>query len=136
MAAKLITRAYRLGRLTPVAARLLRTPALSDPVENEERVRKGFWPKVKRFARRIPFLEDVIAAYYCAMDPKTPLRVKGTLLAAIAYFVMPVDFIPDIVAGFGFIDDAAVISAVLSSLGKHITPAHHEAAQQALRKLR
>src|SRR3546814_3525110 len=53
--------------------------------------------------------EEAAAAWYCARDPETSMRVKATLLAALAYFVMPADFIPDFVAVFGFTDDATVL---------------------------
>ncbi|MNO04345.1 hypothetical protein D3C81_2253460 [compost metagenome] len=58
------------------------------------------------------------------------------MLGALAYFVMPVDAIPDVLAGIGFTDDAAVIAAVLATLGAHLKPRHHDQAAQALKRLR
>ena len=103
---------------------------------NEMRVRKGFWPKMRRTAARIPFAGQAMAAWYAAQDPKTPLAAKGLILGALAYFVMPVDAIPDIFAGIGFTDDAAVIAAVLATLGAHLKPRHHDQTAQALKRLR
>ena len=103
---------------------------------NEMRVRKGFWPKMRRTAARIPFAGQAMAAWYAAQDPKTPLAAKGLILGALAYFVMPLDAIPDIFAGIGFTDDAAVIAAVLATLGAHLKPRHHDQAAQALKRLR
>jgi uncharacterized membrane protein YkvA (DUF1232 family) len=100
--------------------------------EQAERVRARFWQTLKRGARHIPFIEDLVAAYYCAMDPKTPLRVRGVLLAALAYFVKPVDFIPDFLVLFGFTDDVAVIGAAIAAIRGHMTEAHYAAARQAL----
>jgi uncharacterized membrane protein YkvA (DUF1232 family) len=40
----------------------------------ERKVRRDFWTKLKHFAGRMPFVEDLIAAYYCVLDPKTPIR--------------------------------------------------------------
>ncbi|MDN8875438.1 YkvA family protein, partial [Staphylococcus aureus] len=85
---------------------------------------------------RIPFAGQAMAAWYAAQDPKTPLAAKGLILGALAYFVMPVDAIPDIFAGIGFTDDAAVIAAVLATLGAHLKPRHHDQAAQALKRLR
>jgi uncharacterized membrane protein YkvA (DUF1232 family) len=96
------------------------------------RVRAKFWRTLKRAARQIPFMEDLVAAYYCALDDQTPTRVRGILLAALAYFVLPVDIIPDFIAGFGFTDDVAVLSAAISAVRTHITPAHYAAARAAL----
>jgi uncharacterized membrane protein YkvA (DUF1232 family) len=100
--------------------------------EREERVRAQFWRTAKRAARQVPFMEDVVAAYYCALDMQTPARVRGILLAALAYFILPTDFIPDFIVGFGFTDDVAVLTAALSALRSHITPAHRAAAREAL----
>ncbi|MEI5681914.1 MULTISPECIES: YkvA family protein [unclassified Mesorhizobium] len=102
---------------------------------DEKRVRDRFWHTAKRAARHVPFMEDVIAAYYCALDSKTPLRAKGILLGALAYFVLPTDAIPDIIFGLGFTDDIAVLSAAIAAVRAHITPAHRLAAKEALEEL-
>ncbi|MEO4001151.1 YkvA family protein [Mesorhizobium sp. CAU 1732] len=106
-----------------------------DGAENdrrEHRVREGFWRTTKRAARHIPFMDEVVASYFAAIDPKTPLRVRGTLLAALAYFVMPVDIIPDFIFGLGFTDDLAVLTAAITAIQGHIKPAHRKAARAAL----
>lgn len=100
--------------------------------ENEKRVRSKFWPKVKRYARRIPFIDEVVAGYFCAMDPETPPRVRGILLAALAYFILPLDTIPDFLLSFGFGDDIAVLMAAFAAVGSNITDAHRAAARKAL----
>jgi uncharacterized membrane protein YkvA (DUF1232 family) len=101
----------------------------------EKRVRALFWKTVRKAARYIPFMEEVVAAYYCALDPHTPRRVRLTLMAALAYFVLPLDFVPDFLLPFGFTDDVAVLMTALNSVRSHITPAHREAARKALAKL-
>jgi uncharacterized membrane protein YkvA (DUF1232 family) len=99
---------------------------------NRRTVERGFWKKLLVVAGRIPFAEDLAAAYYCAADPLTPTRVRGVLLAALAYFVIPVDIIPDFIAGFGFTDDAAVLATAISLVSRHIKPAHRQRARAAL----
>jgi uncharacterized membrane protein YkvA (DUF1232 family) len=79
-------------------------------------------------------VEDFVAAYYCAMDPATPTRVRGMLLAALAYFILPFDLIPDMTPAFGFTDDAALLVAVIGLVSSHITPTHRAAAASALGK--
>ena len=103
-------------------------------LEREQKVRSGFWGKLKRVAGHVPFVEDLVAAYYCAMDPATPIRVRGMLLAALASFIMPIDLIPDIVAGLGFADDMALLTAVIGLVSANITPVHRAAAARALDK--
>ena len=102
--------------------------------EREPKVRREFWVKLKRFAGNVPFVDDLVAAYFCAMDPATPMRVRGMLLAALAYFIMPIDVIPDIVVGLGFADDMALLTAVIGLVSANITPVHRAAAARALDK--
>ena len=47
---------------------------------NEQRVARGFWPKVRRVASKIPFASDLIAVWYCARDPETPATAKGLIV--------------------------------------------------------
>lgn len=103
---------------------------------NEVRVKAGFWPKVGRVAARIPFADRMISVYYAARDPETPLAAKGIMMGALAYFVLPTDAIPDVLAGIGFTDDAAVITAVIATLGANIRKRHVELAEKALARLR
>lgn len=99
---------------------------------DEDEVRSKFWRTAKKAARHVPFMDEVVAAYYCALDRNTPLRAKGILLAALSYFVLPTDAIPDIMVGIGFTDDIAVLSAAIAAVRAHLTPAHRLAAREAL----
>ena len=76
---------------------------------DQARVESGFWGKMRRTLARIPFVDELVAAYYCATDPATPLRAKAVLYGALAYFVLPIDIVPDFIFLFGFTDDAAVL---------------------------
>ena len=100
--------------------------------KKQKNVKQGFWKKVRTSAARIPFMEDVVASYYCAMDPETPTRVRAILIAALAYFILPLDSIPDFLMGFGFTDDIAVLGAALAAIKGNITDGHRLAAQKAL----
>lgn len=102
---------------------------------NEQRVARGFWPKIRRVAAKIPFAADALSVWWCAKDPATPAAAKGMMLAGLAYFVLPTDAIPDLLAGIGFTDDAAVMAALLAVVGKHVKPRHKEAARGFLDKL-
>jgi len=106
-------------------------PSASD----EEKVRQGFWTKFARVAAKIPFAGDVLALYFAARDPLTPKKTKGLMLAALAYFVLPTDAIPDVFAGVGFTDDAAVIAAVLALAGSAIKAPHRARAKSVLDKM-
>jgi uncharacterized membrane protein YkvA (DUF1232 family) len=98
-------------------------------------VRNGFVNKIKAVARRIPFAEDAVAAWLCTRDPATPAHVRMTLIGALAYFIVPFDAVPDILAGLGFTDDAAVLLAALKIVGGHITEAHRARARRWLQSI-
>jgi uncharacterized membrane protein YkvA (DUF1232 family) len=101
---------------------------------DKERVRRSFWAKLKRVALGLPFLEDLLAAYYCAFDRETPRHVQGALIGALAYFVLPFDVIPDMLPVLGFTDDAAVLATALRLVATHIRPEHRDAARQAIER--
>lgn len=100
--------------------------------DREQTLRDKFWLKFRETASRIPFSEDVAAAYYCALDPQTPSKVRGILLAALAYFILPLDTIPDFLVGFGLTDDITVLTVAFTAISGHITDAHRAAAKKAL----
>ena len=49
-------------------------------------VERDFWQKLKATARKIPFIDDLVAVYYCALDPRTPLQSKAVLLQGARLF--------------------------------------------------
>jgi uncharacterized membrane protein YkvA (DUF1232 family) len=100
--------------------------------QDSESVRRRFWIKFKKVVAKLPFAEELLAAYYCAFDKQTPRHVQGALLGAIAYFVLPFDFVPDMLPILGFTDDAAVLAAAIKLVADNIRPEHHEAAKRAL----
>ncbi|MEE8187572.1 MAG: YkvA family protein [Kiloniellales bacterium] len=99
------------------------------------RVDRGFWAKIRRTLGRVPFIEEAVAAYFCAIDKGTPLQVKAILIGALAYFVVPTDLIPDFIATFGFTDDAVVLYAAVRAVSPHIKEHHRARARAALEGL-
>jgi uncharacterized membrane protein YkvA (DUF1232 family) len=104
--------------------------------KDEATVERGFWRKLGAVAARIPFADEAVSAYYAARDRQTPTRVRAVLLGALAYFVMPVDLIPDFIAGLGFTDDATVLLLAAQTVSGHIKEPHRERAREMLAKLR
>ena len=103
---------------------------------NEETVRSGFWSKLKANLARVPFAEQVVAAYYAAFDPATPVRTKAMLLAALAYFILPLDVVPDFILGFGFTDDMTVLLTAFGLIQSHVTDQHRQRARETVQALR
>lgn len=98
------------------------------------RVRRNLWHKLKGVAAKLPFTEDLLAAYYCAFDRETPRHVQITLVGALAYFILPFDVVPDLMPLLGFTDDAAVLATALRLVASHIRPDHRAAARAALQR--
>ena len=98
----------------------------------EAKIRRRFWPTLRKAARHVPFMNDVVAAYYCALDGAVPLRVRATLIGALLYFVTPFDAIPDFLLGIGFSDDVTVLLGAITLVASHITDEHRERARKAL----
>jgi len=105
------------------------------PIQTERqrrRTKRKVLPKLLRVAGRIPFADDLASAYYCAIDPETPVKVKMVLFTALGYFVLPIDAIPDVLTGLGFTDDATVLATALGIVGAHIREPHRVAARRLL----
>ena len=83
-----------------------------------------FWQKCKRFARKAggEIVEKALWLYYTAEDKDTPKWAKATVFAALAYFVAPVDAMPDPTPVFGFTDDLGVLASAIVAIGMHVTP--------------
>jgi uncharacterized membrane protein YkvA (DUF1232 family) len=104
--------------------------------DNTQNVKQNFWPKLQQHLAHIPFAEDAVAAWYCAFDSKTPLKVRGTLLGALAYFILPLDIVPDFIVGLGFTDDLAVLMTAITLVKNHITQDHRDRAKAKIEALR
>jgi len=102
---------------------------MSHPDQVEDR---RFWRKIGTVAGRVPFITEVVAAYYAMRDKHTPWRHKAILAGAIAYFILPVDAIPDFILPMGYADDAAAIAAAIGAASLSIHEEHRQQARRAL----
>src|SRR5579871_4194483 len=93
--------------LTKAEMEAMRRAAGIDPRASryEHKVRQGFWPRFRRIAGRVPFAEDVLAAFLCATDSRTPFRVRATLFAALVYFLWPSNIVPRLAIAVGLFDE-------------------------------
>jgi uncharacterized membrane protein YkvA (DUF1232 family) len=95
---------------------------------------KRFWSKIKQLSRKAGF-QVVYAAlllYYLMESRSVPIKAKAGIVAALGYFVLPADLIPDIAVVIGFTDDFAVLLYALSQLTDYIGD---EVKEKAKRKL-
>jgi|SRR5690606_11731155 uncharacterized membrane protein YkvA (DUF1232 family) len=102
----------------------------------ETRLSRRFWRKLKQTVTYLPFAETFLAAFYAAIDPKTPANAKAVLLGALGYFIVPLDIVPDLLGAFGYGDDLAVILAAIKAVESSIREEHHEKARAWLEAAR
>ena len=70
-----------------------------------------------------------------SIDPLTPPQARVSLMAALAYLIMPFDLFPDFVPIVGFSDDFVALTAVLSIWSKYMTPSIRARAERKLNSL-
>ncbi len=102
---------------------------LSAEYDSPEKVRDGekvidekLWEKVERVGKKISFAQDIMALYKYIKDPNVQWYRKSIVVAALIYFISPIDAIPDIAPLVGYLDDLGVITAVLKYLGHELIP--------------
>jgi uncharacterized membrane protein YkvA (DUF1232 family) len=122
----------KLASVLSIAGRRIKPMVANKETDEEETVRRELPGKLRRTLGRVPFADPLVAAWFCARDPKTPAKVKAAIVGALVYFISPIDAIPDVLALVGFTDDAAVFWAVWRLVSKHITDAHREQAKDYL----
>jgi uncharacterized membrane protein YkvA (DUF1232 family) len=96
---------------------------------------ESFWTKVKDFAIKAgkEVIEKALLLYYCLQDKDTPAWTKGAIIAALGYFISPIDAIPDLIPVVGFADDLGVLAAALATVAVYIKEEHKEQAQEKIK---
>ncbi|MFT5449463.1 MAG: uncharacterized membrane protein YkvA (DUF1232 family) [Gammaproteobacteria bacterium] len=81
----------------------------------------AFWSAVKQWANRIK--RDVVAVYFAARDPFTPMPVRLLAIAVAAYALSPIDLIPDFIPVLGYLDDLLIVPLGLMLVIRLLPPA-------------
>lgn len=81
-----------------------------------------FWTKLKKFAVKAghSVVYTALLLYYTLQKPELPMKARVTILAALGYFILPLDLIPDIAVGVGFTDDLGALGVALIQVAMHI----------------
>nr|NIO08675.1 DUF1232 domain-containing protein [Deltaproteobacteria bacterium] len=85
---------------------------------SEEKVHEGFARKLRRLATDNPVVNLAREAYRYMTDPRLPTKYKVIVIAGLLYFIAPIDAVPDVIPGMGFVDDLVVLSAIVASVHK------------------
>jgi uncharacterized membrane protein YkvA (DUF1232 family) len=102
----------------------------------ERAVRHRLWWRLRALAAALPFAQEVAAAYFCAVDPRTPVGVKLALLAALAGFLLPQRLIPKMLKSLVVGGDIGLLLGALQGFAQHIRPEHRLRARLLLVRLR
>ena len=95
----------------------------------------SFWEKITRFAKKAgrEVVEKALWLFFAAQRPETPAWAKAVIYSALAYFISPVDAVPDITPLVGYSDDLGMLAAAISTLAVYITD---DVKAQAAEKIR
>ncbi|MFD3446569.1 YkvA family protein [Microbacteriaceae bacterium 4G12] len=82
----------------------------------------AFWNKVKHVAKKAGHLViyTSLLLFYVLKRPDVPKRTKVIVIGALAYFITPIDAIPDFVAGLGYTDDLGALGAALVQVAMYV----------------
>lgn len=97
---------------------------------------ESLWYKIKRFAKKagVSTVYYVLVLYNLLKSDELPLTYKAMIIGALGYFITPLDLIPDLLPGTGFVDDATVLLMVLKQLKEYINGAIKQAAKEQLKE--
>ncbi len=85
-------------------------------------VEENLATKLLRSGKKISFAKDILALFNYMKDPFVSWHRKAIVVAALIYFIVPIDAVPDISPLIGYLDDLGVIAALLKFLGNEILP--------------
>ena len=97
-------------------------PGVDEYAHAEDFNDRRFWYKLKAVAKKAGYsvLEKCLWLYYTAQKPDTPKWAKTAIYAALAYFVLPLDAIPDFIPGIGYSDDISILASALLSVSLYL----------------
>ena len=82
------------------------------------------WSKIARFAKSagMECVYYVLLLVNVMKSKEIRWEDKTLIMGALGYFISPLDLIPDIMVGTGYIDDIGMLAFVLSKISSLITP--------------
>ena len=89
--------------------------------------------KIKNVAKKagVNVIFAVLVLYYATFDKDLPVKDRLLVIAALGYFILPLDLIPDTIPG-GFTDDAAALAYVVRHIWKNLSDSTIAKAKQQL----
>ncbi len=97
--------------------------------------KENFDKFIGSFGAKLKFLRPVLALYFAAIDPKTPVWAKALIIGVLGYVVLPTDLIPDLLPFGGWADDAIAVTIMIGQSADIITEEHWSKADEAILKM-
>jgi uncharacterized membrane protein YkvA (DUF1232 family) len=97
--------------------------------EQAGKVGEQFEEKLERVGQKLRFAQDLIALFRYFMDAGIPWQRKTVVVAALLYFISPLDAIPDLAPLIGYLDDFGVIIAVTKFMSAELAPYYQSPAE-------
>ena len=94
------------------------------------------WEKLRRTAKSagMKAVYPALLLQYMMKSENVSLKTKLIISAALGYFILPIDFIPDFAPLIGFTDDVGVLLLILRQMATSITPEIKKNAREHLQK--
>ncbi len=91
---------------------------LNDKKYADEYNEDKLWGKIKNVAKKagIKVIYYVLLLFYALQSENVTMAEKALIVAALGYFILPLDFIPDFIPIVGYGDDAAVLYGLIQKL--------------------
>lgn len=103
---------------------------------SKEYSEEGFWKKVKKYALKAgkEVIEKALMLFYALQDKDTPTWAKTIIVAALGYFICPIDAIPDVTPVVGYADDLGALAAAFATVAAYIKEEHKQKAKETLKR--
>jgi len=104
--------------------------------QNQEYSENSFWDKMKDYAKAAGYevVEKALELYYVLQEKNTPTWAKTVIISALAYFIMPIDAIPDMIPVAGYTDDLGALAAAYKTTKEYVTDDIKAKAEQKLKE--
>ncbi len=108
----------------------------SDDEYSRQYSERKFWDKLLGYAKTAgsEVVERALQLYFALQNPQTPAWAKGVIIAALGYFIAPLDAIADVVPGVGYSDDLGVLFLALAAVAMYVTPEVTEKARAKMKE--
>src|SRR4051794_30610085 len=107
---------------------------MQTPEYSKDFTEDSFWTKLGQYALTAgkEVVEKALMLFEALKDRDTPAWAKGVIVAALGYFVSPLDAIPDVIPVVGYADDLGALAAAFATVAAYVKDEHVASAKATL----